>query len=53
MTVSLGYLLPTRERCMAGVRETRGLLALADRAEALGLNSVCIGKPSTGRGVGR
>ena len=43
MTVSLGYLLPTRELCMAGVHETRSILALADRAEALGLDSVWIG----------
>lgn len=43
MTISLGYLLPTRELCMAGVHETRGILALADRAEALGLDSVWIG----------
>jgi len=43
MTVSLGYLLPTRELCMAGVHETRTLLALADRAEALGLDSVWVG----------
>lgn len=43
MTVKLGYLLPTRELCMAGVHETRGILALADRAEALGLDSVWIG----------
>ena len=43
MTVSLGYLLPTRELCMAGVHETRAILALADRAEALGLDSVWIG----------
>lgn len=43
MTVCLGYLLPTRELCMAGVHETRSILALADRAEALGLDSVWIG----------
>ena len=43
MTVSLGYLLPTRELCMAGAHETRSILALADRAEALGLDSVWIG----------
>ena len=43
MTVSLGYLLPTRELCMAGLHETRTLLALADRAETLGLDSVWIG----------
>ena len=43
MTVSLGYLLPTRERCMAGVHGTRTIFAPADRAEALGLDSVWIG----------
>lgn len=43
MPLSLGYLLPTRELCMAGVDETRTLLALADRAESLGLDSVWIG----------
>jgi alkanesulfonate monooxygenase SsuD/methylene tetrahydromethanopterin reductase-like flavin-dependent oxidoreductase (luciferase family) len=43
MSISLGYLLPTRELCMAGVHETRSILALADRAEALGLDSVWIG----------
>lgn len=43
MSVSLGYLLPTRELCMAGVHETRSILLLADRAEALGLDSVWIG----------
>ena len=43
MTVSVGYLLPTRELCMAGVHETRTVLALADRAESVGLDSVWIG----------
>ena len=43
MTVSLGYLLPTRERIMAGVHETGKILELADRAEAVGLESVWIG----------
>lgn len=43
MPLSLGYLLPTREQCMEGVHETRTLLSLADRAEALGLDSVWIG----------
>ena len=43
MGISVGYLLPTRELSMAGVHEARGILALADRAEALGLDSVWIG----------
>ena len=43
MTVSLGYLLPTRERIMVGVHDTGPILALADRAEALGLDAVWIG----------
>lgn len=43
MPISLGYLLPTRERIMVGVHETGPILALADRAEALGVDSVWIG----------
>lgn len=43
MTVRIGYLLPTRELCMAGDYGTASILALADRAEALGLDSVWIG----------
>lgn len=43
MGISIGYLLPTRELAMAGVHETRDILALADRAEALGLDSMWIG----------
>ena len=43
MTLSLGYLLPTRERIMAGVHETVPILDLADEAEAHGLDSVWIG----------
>ena len=39
----IGYLLPTRERIMAGQPETGPMLALADRAEALGYDSVWIG----------
>lgn len=39
----LGYLLPTRERIMAGQHETTTLLALAERAEALGFDSVWVG----------
>ncbi len=43
MTVSLGYLLPTRERVMAGQHGTGPILALADRAADLGFDSVWIG----------
>lgn len=43
MTLKLGYLLPTRERIMVGVHDTDQILALGDRAEAAGLDSVWIG----------
>ena len=43
MPPRLGYLLPTRERIMAGQPEARSLLALAERAEALGYDSVWVG----------
>ncbi|HEX9558767.1 MAG TPA: LLM class flavin-dependent oxidoreductase [Reyranella sp.] len=39
----LGYLLPTRERVMEGHPETASLLALAERAEGLGFDSVWVG----------
>src|SRR5215218_450323 len=39
----LGYLLPTRERIMEGRDETGSLLALAERAESLGFDSVWVG----------
>ncbi len=39
----LGYLLPTRERVMEGHDETGTLLALAERAESLGFDSVWVG----------
>ena len=39
----MGYLLPTRERVMAGAPETTPLLELAERAEALGFDSVWVG----------
>jgi probable F420-dependent oxidoreductase len=39
----LGYLLPTRERIMEGVHETAPLLTLAEKAEALGFDSVWVG----------
>ncbi len=43
MTISLGYLLPTRERVMAGVHETREIIELGVHAEAVGLDSVWVG----------
>ena len=39
----LGYLLPTRERTMEGEPAVGPLLALAERAEALGFDSVWVG----------
>lgn len=39
----LGYLLPTRERVMEGQPETASLLALAERAEGLGFDSIWVG----------
>ncbi|MFO1082494.1 MAG: LLM class flavin-dependent oxidoreductase [Reyranellaceae bacterium] len=39
----LGYLLPTRERVMEGLPETGPLLALAERAESLGYDSLWVG----------
>src|SRR5882724_4486043 len=39
----LGYLLPTRERTMGGQEETAPLLALAERAERLGFDSIWVG----------
>jgi alkanesulfonate monooxygenase SsuD/methylene tetrahydromethanopterin reductase-like flavin-dependent oxidoreductase (luciferase family) len=43
MVVQLGYLLPTREQIMEGRHEAGPLLALAQRAEALGFDSVWVG----------
>src|SRR6266853_5233690 len=43
MPVRIGYLLPTREQVMEGRPETAPLLALAERAEALGFDSVWVG----------
>jgi alkanesulfonate monooxygenase SsuD/methylene tetrahydromethanopterin reductase-like flavin-dependent oxidoreductase (luciferase family) len=39
----IGYLLPTREQIMEGRPEAASLLALAERAERLGLDSVWVG----------
>src|SRR5918999_1528704 len=43
MTVSIGYLLPTRESIMEGRPDGEPLLELAQRAEALGYDSVWVG----------
>lgn len=43
MALSFGYLLPTRERVMEGRPQASSLLELADRAEAIGLDSVWVG----------
>lgn len=49
MTVEFGLLLPTRESIMSGRPETAPLLALAERAEAAGLDAVWIGDSITAR----
>ncbi|HEY1301706.1 MAG TPA: LLM class flavin-dependent oxidoreductase, partial [Stellaceae bacterium] len=43
MAPRIGYLLPTREAVMEGRPATAPLLALAERAEALGYDSVWVG----------
>src|SRR5215471_5924742 len=43
MAPRLGYLLPTRERVMEGRSHTGPLLALAERAEGLGFDSLWVG----------
>lgn len=43
MTVTVGYLLPTRESIMEGRPEGERLLKLAERAEALGYDGVWVG----------
>src|SRR5438094_2184757 len=47
--VELGVLLPTREAIMSGRPETAPLLAMAERAEAAGFDSVWIGDSITAR----
>ena len=49
MAPRIGYLLPTRERVMEGRPETGPLLALAERAEALGYDSIWVGDSITAR----
>jgi alkanesulfonate monooxygenase SsuD/methylene tetrahydromethanopterin reductase-like flavin-dependent oxidoreductase (luciferase family) len=43
MALRIGYLLPTREQVMAGQPQAATLLALAERAEALGFDSIWAG----------
>ena len=43
MAPKIGYLLPTREAVMEGRPEVAPLLALAEKAEDLGYDSVWIG----------
>src|SRR5882762_8293914 len=43
MPVRIGYLLPTREQVMEGRPEAAPLLALAERAEELGFDSIWVG----------
>src|SRR5947207_3117044 len=43
MPVRIGYLLPTREQVMQGRPEAALLLALAERAEGLGYDSIWVG----------
>ncbi len=49
MAVELGVLIPTREAIISGRPETAPLLAMAERAEAAGFDSVWIGDSLTAR----
>jgi alkanesulfonate monooxygenase SsuD/methylene tetrahydromethanopterin reductase-like flavin-dependent oxidoreductase (luciferase family) len=49
MAVEFGVLIPTREAIMSGRPETAPLLAMAERAEAAGLDAVWIGDSITAR----
>ena len=49
MTVEFGVLIPTREAIMSGRPQTDPLLAMAERAEAAGFDSVWIGDSITAR----
>ena len=49
MPPRIGYLLPTRERVMEGRPEAAPLLALAERAEELGYDSIWVGDSITAR----
>src|SRR5271163_3140181 len=43
MPTRIGYLLPTREQVMQGKPEAAPLLALAEKAEGLGFDSIWVG----------
>src|SRR5881394_24346 len=49
MATQFGVLIPTREAIMSGRPETGPLLAMAERAEAAGFDSVWIGDSLTAR----
>lgn len=49
MPLELGFLLPTRERIIAGRNETASLLALAEEAEHQGFDGIWIGDSLTAR----
>src|SRR3989442_6008667 len=49
MAVEFGVLIPTREAVMSGRPETAPLLAMAERAEGAGFDSVWIGDSLTAR----
>jgi probable F420-dependent oxidoreductase len=49
MSVEFGVLIPTREAIMSGRPETGPLLAMAERAEAAGFDSVWIGDSITAK----
>ena len=49
MTVEFGVLIPTREAVMQGRPEAAPLLAMAERAEAAGFDSVWVGDSLTAR----
>ena len=54
MPPRIGYLLPTREQVMQGRPEAAPLLALAERAEGLGYDSIGSATRSwRGRGMSR
>ena len=48
-TLSIGYLIPTREAIMSGEPETAPLIALGERAEDLGYQSIWVGDSITSR----
>ena len=49
MSIRIGYLLPTRERVMAGQPQAAPLLELAERAGRLGFEATAPAKSPTSR----